>query len=811
MKRSLATIFFSCLLISSFPQKKEPASSGYLANYNLAEKLFKKAGQLSNQGDFDEKKQKLQDDLYSQALSEFHQTLKKTLNASFDSLSFHIFIKMGLINHYFDSLALAKENYFKAIQLKKTLPKIEDSFLFKPYLFMGGILYDQHEFDSASMYYLKAEEIQNSYKNALEESQRLYNKLGAMNYETGNYRMASTYFQKALSSLNPSQPSYSFLLVNYKINIASILVKLGQYGEAKKMYESILPYHIYENEIRHNLGIINNHLGKFQEAIGDFKRVKYSASNKTVDLNYNLAVAYNNLGQKDSASAYLQNAIFENQKLNKGQRNTAYGLVLKFSGDKKVEKGEFVDGLNFYQQAIIQFDISFTEKNIYKNPNQFSGIFSYINLFNTLSSKAEAFEKLFRVNREEKNLEAALDAFRSAFKLVDYVEKVYESDESRLFLNQIKYSAHAKPIDLCLELYESQKKINTWKKLIFFDQQNKASILSLNLQLQEIQKQGGASSEIIGKERSLKSAITRLSLGVSPASDSSQVSQINKQISDLEIQLAGLQQNLNNDPKYSQLQLADLIPSIRDLQNKILDHKTALISYHLSESELLTLVITTKGLNYFKQTINEDFYKNIQSYLKYLHNVGGEENFGGNVVSRYLYTSLIKPVLPYIRRCDRLIIIPDDELNYVPFEALKDENDHYLLESFSVQYQYSTALLNVKTASENILQHKILAFAPFTAGSTNNFEILKYSKMEVENLDGRIFMGKDATKQNFLNTVNHYEMIHLATHATVNDLFPLQSFISFYPADYDTSSRLYAREIYNLRIGFDTTGYFECL
>jgi CHAT domain-containing protein len=165
-----------------------------------------------------------------------------------------------------------------------------------------------------------------------------------------------------------------------------------------------------------------------------------------------------------------------------------------------------------------------------------------------------------------------------------------------------------------------------------------------------------------------------------------------------------------------------------------------------------------------------------------------------------MYTSLIKPVLPYIRRCDRLIIIPDDELNYVPFEALKDENDHYLLESFSVQYQYSTALLNIKTASENILQHKILAFAPFTAGSKNNFEILKYSKMEVENLDGRIFMGKDATKQNFLNTVNHYEMIHLATHATVNDLFPLQSFISFYPADYDTSSRLYALEIYNLRL-----------
>ena len=796
MKRSLATFFFSCLLIPSFSQKKDQASIDYLAIYSQAEKLFEKAKLLSDKADFDEKTQKLQNHLYAGTLSKLQEALKKAPSAANDSLSFHIFVKMGLVHHYFDSLAPAKENYLKAIELKTGLPNIPDSFLFKPYLFLGGILYDEHEFDSASMYYQKAEGIQNSYKNALEESQRLYNKLGAIYYEMGNYRMARTHFEKALSSLNSSQPFYTSLMINYKINIASILIKLEQYKEAKKMYEAILPYKIYENEIWHNLGIINNHLGEFREAIRDFEKVKYSTGNKTVDLNYNLAVAYNNLNQNDSASFYLQKAILEGQKISKDEKNTAYGLALKFSGDKKIATGEFADALNFYQQAIIQFDLSFNEKNIYANPQQFSGIFSYINLFNALSAKGEAFEKLFRSSKERKNLEAALDAFRSAFKLVDYVEKVYESDESRLFLNQIKYLVHGKPIDLCLELYGATKEMKYVEEAYFFDQQNKASILSLNLQLQEIQKHGGSSSELIRRESSLKSTITRLSLKAAQGPDRIQIDQIRN----LEIQLAALQQNLNNDPKYSQLQLTDLIPSISALQNKILDHKTALVSYHLTENELLILIITTKRLDFFRQPINESFYKNIRSYLKYLHHVDDEENGGGADVSKYLYTRLIKPLFPFIRQCSRLIIIPDDELNYLPFEALKDESDHYLLESFSVQYQYSTALLNINAANKNLPQHKILAFAPFTGSSTNNFEALKYSKSEVENLDGRIFLGKDATKQNFLKTVNHYEILHLATHASVDDQSPLQSFISFYPGDHDTSYRLYAPEIYNLQL-----------
>lgn len=802
MKKSLATIFLFFLLILSFPQKKDASFINYYTTYKKAEKIFERAEQLSDKADIDSKIQLFQDKLYNEALDTFSMLAKIIDRVGIDSLRFYVTIKIGLIDHYFNRLKEAKENYLESIRLKPKFPGIEDSFLFKPFLFLGGILYDSHQFDSASMYYQKAELIQNKYKVVLEESQRLYNRLGAMNYETGNYRLAKTYFEKALSTLVPSKASYVSLMINYKINIASILVKLEQFDEAKIIYESILPYKIYENEIWHNLGIINTHLGKPAEAIGYLKKIKYSDNNnRSVDLNYNLALAFDSLGKRDSVEKYLQSASLENGKFNGGQKNTAYGLVSKFLGDMDTADGKFEEALKYYQRAIVQFDISFNDEDIHKNPNQYSGIFSYIHLFNTLVAKADCFEKLNNTHKELRSLQTALDAYKSAFKLVDYVEKTYESDESRLFLNGVKYASHSKPIDLCLYLYELTKERKYLEEAYRFDQRNKASILTLNLQLPQIQKQAGIASEIIEKQSSLKSAITRLSMKASQLVDSIQLRHARDQISDLEIQLGALQQGLNNNPKYSQLQLADQIPTVSELQNKILDNNTALISYHISEQELLILVVTTKGFGFYKHGIGDKFYKNISSFLKSLHNVDDAEKFNGDSASKYMYSYLIDPILPEIKDCNRLIIIPDDELSYLPFESLKNEGDQYLIESFSVQYQYSTALLQVHGGNNHTQKNNILAFAPFTEQNPHSdLEILKYSKDEVERLNGKIFTGKDATKNNFLSTADHYGIIHLATHANTNDQSPLKSFISFYPAGSDSSDRLYAQEIYDLRL-----------
>jgi CHAT domain-containing protein len=96
-----------------------------------------------------------------------------------------------------------------------------------------------------------------------------------------------------------------------------------------------------------------------------------------------------------------------------------------------------------------------------------------------------------------------------------------------------------------------------------------------------------------------------------------------------------------------------------------------------------------------------------------------------------------------------------------------------------------------------------LAFAPFMSNGYRDsagfsLSILPASKDEVNKLNGEIFSDSVATKQHFLQTANHYGIIHLATHASVNNESPLRSFIAFYPDKTENDYKLYAAEIYNL-------------
>lgn len=218
---------------------------------------------------------------------------------------------------------------------------------------------------------------------------------------------------------------------------------------------------------------------------------------------------------------------------------------------------------------------------------------------------------------------------------------------------------------------------------------------------------------------------------------------------------------------------------------------------------MLILFISANKFEYSTSAITKDFFAQIDSFKTSLHAVPGDQKYNGSAISMELYQKLIAPVRSKLTQIDRLIIIPDDELNYLPFEALQDETRRYLIQNFSVQYQYSTALFE-KKGHDNI-KTTTLAFAPFASKSFTDtagfsFSSLPASKEEVNKLPGEIFTDSIATKQNFLTIANHYGVIHLATHASVNNEMPLRSFIAFYPGKNQNDYRLYAAEIYNMNL-----------
>jgi CHAT domain-containing protein len=217
---------------------------------------------------------------------------------------------------------------------------------------------------------------------------------------------------------------------------------------------------------------------------------------------------------------------------------------------------------------------------------------------------------------------------------------------------------------------------------------------------------------------------------------------------------------------------------------------------------LLVLLISNRKFEYYKTEIDPGFFERLEHFKQLLQNGATDQRYEGSQAAQALYQVLIKPMYPSLKQYSRLVIIPDDELNYLPFEALQDENKKYLLEHFSVQYQFSTALFGENPQAGYMAQS--LAFAPFTrAGFPEDtagtfYSILPASKDEVENLKGQVLTDSAATKKSFLRLSNSYPLLHLATHASVNNDTPAHSYIAFYPHDRDY--KLYAGEIASLRL-----------
>jgi len=74
-----------------------------------------------------------------------------------------------------------------------------------------------------------------------------------------------------------------------------------------------------------------------------------------------------------------------------------------------------------------------------------------------------------------------------------------------------------------------------------------------------------------------------------------------------------------------------------------------------------------------------NFRKALKSPVSYYKNQGKQ-------VSRELDKLIMAPIRPLLRDASHILLSPDGQLNLIPFEALKDENNQYLVERYSFSY-----------------------------------------------------------------------------------------------------------------------------
>jgi CHAT domain-containing protein len=97
--------------------------------------------------------------------------------------------------------------------------------------------------------------------------------------------------------------------------------------------------------------------------------------------------------------------------------------------------------------------------------------------------------------------------------------------------------------------------------------------------------------------------------------------------------------------------------------------------------------------------------------------------------------------------------------------------------------------------------NETLSMAPFSARSFLPMNRLPASATEIAGLPGRQLIDSSATKEQFLQALNHYPIVHLATHAMADINKSSASYIAFYPLKgQPPEDNLYLDELYGLNM-----------
>ncbi len=195
-----------------------------------------------------------------------------------------------------------------------------------------------------------------------------------------------------------------------------------------------------------------------------------------------------------------------------------------------------------------------------------------------------------------------------------------------------------------------------------------------------------------------------------------------------------------------------------------------------------------------------------------------------------LYQKLILPVAAWLNT--EIVIVPDGELNYLPFETLlsnspKDPANFntysFLVKKNVFSYAYSATMLQQMTLKKHLHEPSgaLLAFAPFFTDSSrqlakplnegirwrNTFLPLPFSGSEVLLAQKRmgeksaLYLGNGATLEHFKQEAGDYRVLHLATHGKANDQNGAASYLVFQSTtDSIRDGFLYVSDLYSLSL-----------
>ena len=716
-----------------------------------------------------------------------------------DSLLYQSYSRVGILCEVYNNFPEAVASYLAAGDYSRN-PEQK----FSTYIYAGVGYYKLNNFDSASFFLLQAEK-NIALIRAPENQVRLYNSLGVLYYDNGNYLQSKNYFTQALRLIESKQKADALITYSLRLNTATCYYKLGLYKQALDIYQSCLSYQQVKDPLYMNMGRAYAGLHQYNEALTYFKKVSIPLVPGVLN---EMAKASLESGNVDSASFWL--SLYQNKKTIFHTNELDDGVNELYSADLALYQSNPIPALNHLQQALIIFSKNFPSRNIRQNPVNFTGSFAYYRLFEVLSKKAKAWEMEYLRTKRPDDLQSAYDAYTSTISLLSYIERSYETDDAKLLLKQNSGQLYMDAMAVCLKLDLLYPTAHWLETAFLISEKNKASVMGSQIRESNFLHSSGIQNELAVKERNIKFNIARLTTRTEDRLNVQALQKINDEKSVYETQLVNLRREMERDSRFHEFKYADDFPSISQLQKRMSSDE-ALISFSNTPEKIEVFVLNKSGLSHVELDSGRSIYSLMQDWIQFLQTPETGKKWQIRHVKEEIFKQLVRPLNKLAGDQERWIIVPDGLLFQLPVESLPcDEKGSLILEKHTVSYEFSAGFVEIKdrnpvTPGEI---NPLISFAPFSKkGADLQVEgmewlnQLPFSAEETSLMSGRQLSDQQATKEEFIKNQNQFPIVHLATHAMTNPENSSASCIAFYPAAGPNSDNLlYLDEIYALRM-----------
>lgn len=472
-----------------------------------------------------------------------------------------------------------------------------------------------------------------------------------------------------------------------------------------------------------------------------------------------------------------------------------------------------------YQRAVDSLDAFFDDtdtipKDILINKVSWK---VYIDLFR---QKAYSEYMLWKDdNTDFEDLKESFEIYRQIVRLTEESFQRYLSYDSRnIFLKKSREACEE--AFLCgYDLYLHKKSSKTFGELLSIIEQSKANVFRANFQHNKSLKISGIPDELIQIELDLK----RQEAWLRHYLEDEKKTENNKEIelklrNDLVNVLAKHDSIIDvfekKYPQYFNSKYGYDFININQVQ-KNLTKKQVILDYFLTNKRLFILGIKRNEEKLLEVPIDSSFIPTLSNYRNYIENFE-IDSFTNKMneefikSSYFLYTKLVAPFEDWIEG-NQLIIIPDRELNLIPFETFIVKREctngikDYLVFNNSINILYSIDQLFTEQKYMSG-RSRFIGFAPTYSNiaSGNNLLELPGAKMELESIKsyfkGKSFIGKIAGKESFFKEAMHADIIHLALHTQLSDNKPLYSEIYFWEDSTQSIDTMFTYEILNKQL-----------